>query len=235
MADTKEYLRMLAVFEELLGEHGCAWDKQQTHESLCPQMVEEVYEVMDAVKNGDFAGLQEELGDVLLHVVLQSKLASGEGRFTIDDVMRGLSDKLIYRHPHVFGDLKESDSEALKTNWEKLKRVEKGIKSATESARLVPGSFPALMRAQKVIKKATKAGMPSPNLNDGVDRAIALLSGIKTEGATLDTTFGDLLLEIANISTNLQINAEIALTNATEQFINRLEGFETEHVKEENL
>jgi tetrapyrrole methylase family protein/MazG family protein len=132
------------IIAELRGENGCPWDKKQTHETLIEYLIEESYEVIDAIKQQDVKGLCEELGDVLLQVVLHSQIASENGEFTLEDVISVVSNKMIERHPHVFGDFKPKNEEDLKQNWEKIKREEKGYRSTKEILSKIPDCLPAL-------------------------------------------------------------------------------------------
>ncbi|MCX7722493.1 MAG: MazG family protein [Verrucomicrobiae bacterium] len=152
---------VLHVVARLRGPGGCPWDRQQTHKSICRYVIEEVYELLDAVEAEDDEAIQEELGDLLLHVVFHCQIGNERGAFDFDDVCRKLVEKLVRRHPHVFGNLKVSGVDEVWANWEKIKRAEKaGTPHARESALDgIPKHLPALMRAEKLIKKARKAGL----------------------------------------------------------------------------
>ena len=145
--------RLVQTVSVLMGENGCPWDRVQTHESLKPCMLEECYEVLDAIDKKDDTALCEELGDVLLQVVFHSLIAQKEGRFTLDDVADGVDKKMIYRHPHIFSD-ENAEVTAPFEKWEEIKKREKGYRTKTETVRSVAKTLPALVRAQKVIKKS---------------------------------------------------------------------------------
>ena len=155
--------RLIDILETLRSENGCAWDREQTHYSLKKNMIEEAYEAVDAIEDGDCEHLKEELGDVLLQVVLHSQIAKEENEFTIEDVAQGIADKLVHRHPHVFGDTKVSSTQDILDNWEKLKKEEKKHRKSVMDG--VSRSQAALMSAQKISKKAVSCLLytsPSP-------------------------------------------------------------------------
>ena len=140
---------LVALMELLRSEDGCPWDREQTHSSIRKNVIEEAYEVADAIDKNDQASLCEELGDLLLQVVFQSQMSREEGAFTFDDVADGICKKLVLRHPHIFGNVNAGGSQEVLNIWEEVKKKEKGQKTATETLRAVPSSFPALMRSQK--------------------------------------------------------------------------------------
>ncbi len=151
-----ELERLVDIVAVLRSENGCQWDREQTHKSLRPNMIEEAYEAVDAIDDGDVANLREELGDVLLQVVLHSQIAKDDNEFDIEDVARELSEKLIHRHPHVFGDTKVSSTKDIVDNWDKLKKEEKTYRKSVLDG--VSKSQSALMSAQKISKKVVKVG-----------------------------------------------------------------------------
>lgn len=144
------------VMKKLLSENGCPWDKAQTHETLKKYLIEECYEAVDAISNNDMDNLCEELGDVLFQVVFHSELASKEGYFDLDKVINDVTAKMVYRHPHIFGDTSCKDADEVLYNWDKLKEKEKGYKSSDDIINSVPKALPSLMRSQKVISKVKK-------------------------------------------------------------------------------
>ena len=149
------------VMNTLLGENGCPWDKEQTHESLRKNLLEEAHEVVEAIDSNDMVHLKEELGDVLLQVVFHAKLAEQEGQFNLNDVVDAITEKMIRRHPHIFADVKADDAETVLTNWEEIKKKEKAGKGETESKSIMsklPPTLPALMKAEKVQQKAHRVG-----------------------------------------------------------------------------
>lgn len=224
------------IMSFLLGDNGCPWDKSQTHSSVMECLLEECYEVIDAVEKDDKGAMCEELGDVLLQVVFNAKMSEKDNGFTIDDIVDGISRKMISRHTHIFGGAgADNESQALDI-WEKNKKKEKGYSSVKESMELVPKTFPSLMRAQKIQKKAAKAGFEEGDIFNAVDDAMeALLSfknSLKNENSVQKSKYGEFLLKSANISRFLKINPELALTNAIETYINMFKNFES--ASEEN-
>ncbi len=213
---------LLEIMDRLLGENGCPWDKVQTHASLRQYLIEECYEVIEEINLGNDVGLCEELGDVLLQVVFHAKIADS---FTIDDVTRTICQKMISRHTHIFADDKAETPEDVLNTWEKNKKVEKGYKSETEVLRKIPMSLPALMRAEKVQKKASKASMDFADIDAAFDKVYEELDELKTAMKLSESQkieeMGDVLFSVVNISRFLKINPEFALTNAIEKFINR--------------
>ena len=203
---------LLNLMDVLLGENGCAWDREQTHESLRQYMLEECYEAIDAINNKDSAALCEEIGDVLLQVVFHAKIAEKSGAFTINDVIKSISQKLISRHTHVFGTDSAQKGEDVKKIWEANKEKERNG-SVCDAMISVPKALPALVRASKVLKRSKQ------NLPD----ADQLISEIRTkleQSVTQDEEFGEIMLSLVALANILDINAEFSLTNAIEAFIN---------------
>ena len=153
--------RLIEILEILRGENGCAWDREQTHYSLKKNMIEEAYEAVDAIEDNDLKHLEEELGDVLLQVVLHSQIAKEEKAFDIDDVAKGISDKLVHRHPHVFGNIKVNGTQDILANWDKLKAEEKKHRKSAMDG--ISKAQSALMSAQKISKNAVKKGFEWPD------------------------------------------------------------------------
>ena len=161
MGCVNELNELIDVVARLRAPGGCQWDREQTHKTLRPNMIEEAYEAVDAIDDGDLNHLKEELGDVLLQVVLHSQIASEEGAFTIEDVAKGLKDKLIHRHPHVFGNVKVNSTKDIIDNWDKLKAEEKSHRKSAMDG--ISKAQSALMSAQKISKKAVKTGFEWPD------------------------------------------------------------------------
>lgn len=201
----------------LRGPGGCPWDREQTHESIQRDFLEEVYEVLEAIERKDPAALKEELGDVLLQVAFHTVLEDETGGLTLDDVADGVCKKLIYRHPHVFGDVTVSGTQEVLSNWEDLKRIEKDQKSGADTMEAVAKTLPALWRAQKVCKKAQKAGhaWDSEQL---LTQLSAQAEGLRT-AEDPQKALGDLLLTASALAHGLQLDAEVALGEATDRFI----------------
>ncbi len=221
------------IMNTLLSENGCSWDREQTHRSLRDGLLEEAYEACDAIDNNDMDNLREELGDLLMLVAFHGKIAEKENEFTISEIIDGICKKMISRHPHIFNDeisqTKMSPDETL-VNWEKLKSVEKGYESITDSLRAVPRAFPSPMRAQKVQKRSEKSGDLLGTFDENIielENAIKVLkSSQKASEEQKMEIIGEVLWKTVNISRNLKINADFALTNAVETFINRFEDIE---------
>ncbi len=215
------------ILEVLRGENGCPWDKVQTHESLREAMLEEAYEAVDAIDRKDHANLCEELGDVLLQVVFHANLAAEEGIFTMDDVLRGICEKMIYRHPHIFADAKADTPEEVLENWEALKKKEKHQTTQGQIMEAVPNALPALTRAKKIQKKAADVGFDFYSYGGAVEKVEEewqeFLQEMGGEQKRLEEEFGDLLFAMVNVARFFKINPEFALTKATKKFINRFE------------
>lgn len=220
------------IIRQLRAEDGCPWDREQTHESLRGCMLEEAYEVTEGIDNNDMENLQEELGDVLLQVAMHSVIAEEEGSFTIQDVVNGIGEKMIRRHPHVFGEGKADSPKEVLANWEEIKKEEKKETTVSEGLLRVPKALPALMRAEKVQKKAAKVGFDFADYEGAyqkVEEELLELSEARKTGdlQKIEEEFGDLLFSMVNLSRFLQIKAENSLTNATNKFINRFVSVES--------
>ena len=235
------YEEFLRVIEELRSEHGCPWDREQTHASLKQCMLEEAYEVIDGIneyeQTGDYKNLREELGDVLLQVVLHARIAEEEGRFTMEDIVDEICEKMIRRHPHVFGDAVAGNSGESLMLWEDIKKQEKKEETLSDTLNRVAKALPANIRAEKVQKKAAKAGFKLESMEQALSKVKEELRGLEkvifeNKGAQnerndrLDEEFGDLMFSMINLSLFLGLNAENSLTNATNKFINRCVGID---------
>lgn len=229
--------RLEEIVSILRGKNGCPWDKKQTHESLKENFIEEVYEVIDAICKEDMKNLEEELGDVLLQVVFHSQIAKEKGYFDLQDVIRGICEKLIYRHPHIFGNVDVKTSKEVLINWEKLKKIEKDMNTQTEVLKAVPNSLPALMRAYKVQKKAADIGFDWESIEDVIEKIkeefYEFLEVYSTSNPDkIVEELGDLLFSVVNGARFLKIQPEIALGKATEKFIHRFSYMEDEAKKQ---
>lgn len=213
---------------------GCPWDAEQTHESIRRNMLEEAYEVAEAIDEGSSEHLCEELGDVLTQVVFHSGIEEDAGRFDLDDVADMVCRKLILRHPHVFSDVTVSGSDEVLKNWDDIKRVEKSQNTVTDSMEAVAKSLPALWRAEKIQKKAAKAGFDWPDVWGAVDKlaeeltelsdAISSEKGIKEE-------LGDVLFSVVNVARFLGVDPEEALAESCDKFTSRFSYVELEASK----
>lgn len=213
-----EIEKLLQTMKTLRGENGCKWDREQTHQTIRQNMLEEAYEAVDAINSNDMKHLKEELGDVLLQVVLHSQIADDNGAFTFEDVARGINEKLIHRHPHVFSNVKVKDTNEILANWDKLKKEEKPHRKSVLDG--VSKSQSALMTAQKLSKKAVKAGFEWPNeksLIECVKSEIREFSHAKNE-EDRELEFGDILFAIVNLARWNKLDAEQCLIKANKKF-----------------
>lgn len=226
--DRYDFGDLCAVMELLRGEGGCPWDREQTHESIRQNFIEETYEVIEAIDSRDKKLLCEELGDVLLQVVFHAQMEKEAGCFDIGDVSDGIVKKLIYRHPHIFGAVQADTAEKVLDNWEALKAKEKHRDTVTASLRAVPKQFPALMRAQKVGKKAAKAGFDFPNAESAAKKVTEELLEVRTAAGdeARAEEVGDLLFAAVNTARKYGVDAERALGQATDKFISRFAAVE---------
>lgn len=216
---------LLEIMKILRSDDGCPWDKEQNHKSIRSNMLEEAYEAAEAIDIDDPALLCEELGDVLLQVVFHCRIEEESGIFDFDSVCDGICRKLIIRHPHVFGQTNVSDTEEVLSNWDKIKREEKQ-QSYAQTLRDIPKAMPALMRAQKIGKRAKRAGMDFENTSDALacipaeykELCDAVESGVKDD---ISSEFGDLLFSCVNAARHLGIDAEEALIRASQKFTDR--------------
>ncbi len=221
--DISDFLKLIAI---LRAPGGCPWDREQTHESIRKNLIEETYEVIEAINKKSVEGLREELGDLLLQVALHSEIECEKGNFDFNDVVDEICKKLVTRHPHVFGTVVANNSKEALDSWDEIKRKTKGIKNQSESMVSVPRELPALMRAQKIQHKAAKAGFDWDSI-DGVFAKLpeevdelrnALSNGSKDE---IEDEFGDLLFTCVNISRFIDVDSEEALTIASDKFTDR--------------
>ena len=225
--DTEDLRRIVRI---LRAPGGCPWDQVQTHESIRRNFIEEAYEVAEAIDEGNSAHLKEELGDVLLQVLFHASIEEDAGRFDLDDVADGICKKLIFRHPHVFGDDHAETVGQVLTSWEELKRKEKGHATYADTLRGVAKSLPGLWRAEKVQSKAEKAGFEWPSALEAMDKLSEELEELKTavkEQTNVKEELGDLLFAAVKVARFFQIDAEEALAGTCEKFIRRFAGVET--------
>jgi tetrapyrrole methylase family protein / MazG family protein len=217
--------RLRKIVAQLRSPDGCPWDREQTHQSLKPHLIEECYELVDAIDAGDDKEIKEELGDLLLQVVLHSQMASEEGRFDMDDVATVIADKLMHRHPHVFGENKLPDSEAVLRQWEVIKRAEKQERNSALDG--VPRALPALARAQKVQTKAARVGFDWNDADGALEKVQEELSEIESASERqIEEEVGDLLFAIVNFARKKGLDAEQALWQATAKFSDRFQAME---------
>ena len=225
---------LIEVIRVLRSENGCVWDRAQTHESLRPNMLEEAYEAVEAINKGDILNLREELGDVLLQVLLHSQIASEANEFNIEDVAKELKDKLIHRHPHVFGNAKADTPDEVIKNWEILKQEEKKDRKSQMDG--IPKSLPALVAAQKISKRAVKVGFEWDKVETLLDCIKSEYEEFKEAVAPKDKTsmedeMGDILFATVNLARWYKIDAEQALLKANQKFMKRFRKMEELSVK----
>ncbi len=227
---------LLDIVEVLRAPGGCPWDREQTHESIKKNFIEETYEVVEAINKKNPTMLREELGDVLLQIVLHTEMEREQNSFTFDDVVDEIVKKLVARHPHVFGDVvAENVSQALES-WDEAKTRLKGQKTKTESMQSVPRELPALMRAQKIQHKAAKAGFDWDSIDGAVEKLYEEINELKLalqqgESREIEDEFGDVLFSAVNIARFIKVDSEQALTGATDKFLSRFELVEQQAVE----
>ncbi len=230
------FRRLCEIVAQLRAPGGCPWDREQTHDSLVPGLLEEAYEVADAIRSKDDANLREELGDLLLQVVMHSEIAAETRRFNIDDVAWEIGEKLVRRHPHVFGESEARDTGAVLKQWDAIKRAEKKSEDAGYFAGLTR-ALPALMLAQKAQTKAARVNFDWSKLKDVVAKVDEELGEAKEAIASGDEKaiadeLGDLLFAVVNLVRKRQLDAETVLAAATEKFIARFHALERELEKQ---
>ena len=238
VAEKKKYLLekenysvddLVILVEALRSDEGCPWDREQTHKSIRRDFIEETYEVIEAIDTDNPVLLREELGDVLLQVAFHSDIEKEQGRFTLDDVANDICVKLIHRHPHVFGNVIAETSDKVLNNWEAIKSEEKERKTVTDKLNAIPPMLPALMRADKVGRKASCFDFPN---------AEAVILKVKEELCELEEAMaqnnaeniseelGDLIFSVVSLARKLGVESEVALNNATDKFIKRFAALE---------
>ena len=221
-----EFRNFIAITKKLRVE--CPWDREQTHASIRHSLIEEAYEVVEAIDHEHWDELRKELGDLLLHVAFHANIAEEQNEFTLEQVIDGITQKLIFRHPHIFGDEKVRDADHVKQNWEKLKLQEGGRTSMLEG---VPKELPALQRAQRLQEKASKVGFDWKKKEDAwkkVDEEMQELHSAVEEGSRMKTEeeFGDLIFALVNYGRFIHVNAENALRHTAQKFTTRFQHIE---------
>ncbi len=222
---------LLEIMRLLRSPEGCPWDREQTHESIRSDFLEETHEALEAIGNADAAALEEELGDVLLQVVFHARIEEEKGVFSFADVVDGICKKLIIRHPHVFGQETADSAGQVLRNWDAIKRETKGGKTQAELLGSVPRTLPALMRAAKVQSRARRVGFDWPDVSGALEALDSETRELKEAIAQGDAThveeeLGDLLFSAVNVSRFIHADAEQALTDATDKFIRRFAAVE---------
>jgi tetrapyrrole methylase family protein/MazG family protein len=221
--DPKGFADLVMIMARLRGKDGCPWDRRQTKEDLKPFLIEETYEILEALDRGDDQGLQEELGDLLFHIIFMARIAEEEGAFNINDVIRGIAEKMRHRHPHVFGGLEVSDAHEVEVNWAKLKAAEKPRESLMEG---LPRHLPALMRAFRLTQRAAQVGFDWEDadqvwakLEEELKEFQEALREERKEA--LQEELGDILFTLVNLARFIGVDPENALRRTTNKFTQR--------------
>lgn len=216
----EDFLRLVKIMDEL--REKCPWDRKQTIQSLRQMTIEETYELADAITEEDWKGIKEELGDLLLHIVFYAKIGSEQKQFELEEVIRGICEKLIARHPHIYGDVQVNDAEDVKKNWEKLK-LKEGKQSVISG---VPKSLPATVKAMRLQEKAKQVGFEWENKEQVWEKVEEEVAELKTAIKSLDQArteeeFGDVIFSLINYARFLHVDAENALERTNKKFIHR--------------
>ena len=214
------FAELVRIIAKLRGEEGCPWDRSQTHASLKPNLVEECYEVMESIDHGDSQKLCEELGDLLMQVVLHAQIAADSGSFTIEDVLQSINTKLVHRHPHVFGSSKAKDARQVTLSWEARKQEEREGASLLSS---LPQGMPALAYSQAMQRRAARVGFDWKEVDEIIEKLVEEVKEIRqaADRQQMVKEFGDLLFTLANIARRLDVDLEQALQRANERFYRR--------------
>ncbi len=215
---------LIKIVKKLRAPDGCEWDREQTHESLIPYLLEETHEVIESIENKDFKSLKEELGDLLLHVIFQADLADENNKFSVEEILDGINKKLINRHPHIF--LDSPDNTSKQRSWEATKKMEKKRDSVLEG---VPKSLPALLQSRRIQEKAADVGFDwekNSQVIAKVDEEIAELKDAMKINKGINEEFGDVLFSLVNLSRHLDIDPESSLKKSTIKFISRFKEIE---------
>ena len=229
----KAFVRLVEIMDRLREE--CPWDQKQTINSLRYLTIEEVYELSDAILDEDFQEIKKELGDLLLHIVFYSRIASEKQEFDVTDVLNNISDKLIYRHPHIYGDVKVKDEKDVKLNWENLK-LKEGKSSVLEG---VPKSLPAVVKAYRIQEKVRGIGFDWENKGQVWDKVLEEIKELKSEennndSKRIEDEFGDVLFALVNYSRFINVNPEDALEKTNKRFIKRFQFLEKQITNDGN-
>lgn len=224
--------RLLTIMDDLRA--GCPWDRKQTLESLRYLTIEETYELSDAILEKDMNGIKKELGDLMLHLVFYAKIGSETGHFDIKDVLESISDKLVHRHPHIYGDVKVANAEEVKNNWERIKLKEKDRKSVLDG---VPMSLPAMVKAYRMQEKARGVGFDWENAGQVWEKVNEEINELQVEvqkgdAQSMEKEFGDLLFSLVNYARFIGVNPEDALERTNKKFIQRFKFIEEQTKKQ---
>jgi tetrapyrrole methylase family protein/MazG family protein len=224
--DLRKFQSLVEIIARLRGPDGCPWDKEQTHQTLRANLLAECYEVLEALDEGDAAKLSEELGDLLLQIVLHAQIAKDDGEFEIDDVIESIATKIIRRHPHIFGTAKVKDAEEVMHNWEALKKAERDEGESMLAG--VPKDMPALAYAYEISRRAVRVGFEWENIEGVIDKMAEEIKEIKDANSReeKEREFGDLLFTLVNVARWEDVDAESALREANRKFYHRFSHME---------
>ena len=233
----KDFYDLIHTIEMLRGEDGCSWDREQTHESIKNSLLEEAYEVVEAIEDDNIDGLIEELGDVLLQVVFHSVIGKEDGYFNVSDVIETITNKMIYRHPHVFKNKTDATSDEVLDSWDELKKKEKNYETLTEEINGIAKTLPSLTKAHKVQKKVSKVGFDFENINEAVKKIEEEIREVldvykDNNREKIIDEMGDLLFACVNLSRLLNVDEEEALNKSTKKFIKRFKFIEDNILKQ---
>ncbi len=225
------FIKLVEIMDEL--REKCPWDRRQTIHTLRSMTIEETYELADGIIEEDWKNIKEELGDILLHIVFYAKIGQEQGKFSLQDVIEGICDKLIVRHPHIYGDVHVNNEEDVKKNWEAIK-IKEGKSSVMDG---VPASLPAVVKATRVQEKAKQVGFEWHNKEDVWEKVEEEMNELheaieKNEQAKVEEEFGDVLFSLVNYARFLQVDAEAALEKVNKKFVQRFKKMETTAMKE---
>ena len=231
MGAPEAFAELVRIMERLRAPGGCPWDREQTRESIKPYLIEEAYEVAEAIEDHNIDELCTELGDLLLQIVFHAEMAREEGLFTIEDVIRAISEKMIRRHPHVFSDTEVKDSAEVLRNWARIKAEERKHQEDNSAVTGVPRALPALLRAHRLGEKASRVGFDWQNASQVLEKVDEELTELKAAMAEGDATaiqaeLGDLLFALTSFGRHLDIQGEDALQQASDRFIRRFRHME---------
>ena len=230
---TNNLSRLLQIVARLRGPGGCPWDIEQTHQSIRHNLIEECYEALEAIDSGDMDAFQDELGDLLMQIVFHAQMASEEGHFTFDDVAGSIADKLVRRHPHVFGENQLRTSDQVLKQWEEIKKKENNSNSVLNE---LPKCLPALLKADKIQRKVARVGFDWKSIDDVLKKMQEELSELKIaiaqkRKASIQEEIGDLLFSVVNLARHKQLQAEDLLNQSTNKFVSRFQQLEKEVLK----
>jgi len=226
MGAGEDFAELVRIMERLRGPGGCPWDREQTHQSIKPYVIEEAYEVAEAIEDNDVDELRAELGDLLLQIVFHAEMARAAGHFTIEDVVRAINEKLIRRHPHVFGDTAVKDSTEVLRNWARIKAEERQGRDDRSIVAGVPRAMAALLRAHRLSEKASRVGFDWDCASDVLEKAREEFAELEAavhlgDRSDVEAELGDLLFALTSLGRHLDIQAEDALQRANDRFIRR--------------